>query len=120
MVEVVASAAAFAEDLVVFDTEEAPRANADDAVRMMWRRCGMRWCWVRGIMCGSVDFSKVLVGLSGGIDSALVAAIAVEALGAENVLGIGMPSEYSSLGSIEDAKAAGEESGDSVRAASDP
>ena len=51
--------------------------------------------------CG---FSKVLVGLSGGIDSALVAAIAVEALGAENVLGIGMPSEYSSLGSIEDAK----------------
>jgi NAD+ synthase (glutamine-hydrolysing) len=46
----------------------------------------------------------VLVGLSGGIDSALVAAIAVEALGAENVLGVGMPSEYSSLGSIEDAR----------------
>jgi NAD+ synthase (glutamine-hydrolysing) len=44
------------------------------------------------------------VGLSGGIDSALVAAIAVEALGAENVLGVGMPSEYSSLGSIEDAR----------------
>jgi NAD+ synthase (glutamine-hydrolysing) len=42
--------------------------------------------------------------LSGGIDSALVAAIAVEALGAENVLGVGMPSEYSSLGSIEDAR----------------
>jgi NAD+ synthase (glutamine-hydrolysing) len=51
--------------------------------------------------CG---FSKVLVGLSGGIDSALVAAIAVEALGAENVVGIGMPTEYSSLGSIEDAR----------------
>ena len=51
--------------------------------------------------CG---FSKALVGLSGGIDSALVAAIAVEALGAENVLGVGMPSEYSSLGSIEDAR----------------
>ena len=51
--------------------------------------------------CG---FRKVLVGLSGGIDSALVAAIAVEALGAENVVGVGMPSEYSSLGSIEDAK----------------
>jgi len=51
--------------------------------------------------CG---FSKVLVGLSGGIDSALVAAIAVEALGKENVIGVGMPTEYSSLGSIEDAK----------------
>jgi NAD+ synthase (glutamine-hydrolysing) len=52
--------------------------------------------------CG---FSKALVALSGGIDSALVAAIAVEALGAENVLGIGMPSEFSSAGSIDDARA---------------
>jgi NAD+ synthase (glutamine-hydrolysing) len=51
--------------------------------------------------CG---FSKALIGLSGGIDSALVAAIAVEALGAGNVVGIGMPSEYSSLGSIDDAR----------------
>lgn len=51
--------------------------------------------------CG---FSKAVVGLSGGIDSALVATIAVEALGAENVLGIGMPSQYSSQGSIEDAE----------------
>jgi NAD+ synthase (glutamine-hydrolysing) len=42
--------------------------------------------------------------LSGGIDSALVAAIAVDALGAENVHGIGMPSEYSSTGSIDDAR----------------
>jgi NAD+ synthase (glutamine-hydrolysing) len=47
----------------------------------------------------------VLLGLSGGIDSAVVAAIAVEALGAENVLGIGMPSEFSSSGSVEDARA---------------
>jgi len=52
--------------------------------------------------CG---FEKAVVGLSGGIDSALVAAIAVEALGLENVLGVGMPSEYSSLGSIGDARA---------------
>jgi NAD+ synthetase len=52
--------------------------------------------------CG---FSKALVGLSGGIDSALVAAIAVAALGAENVLGVGMPSEFSSSGSIDDARA---------------
>jgi NAD+ synthase (glutamine-hydrolysing) len=51
--------------------------------------------------CG---FSKAILGLSGGIDSALVAAIAVEALGAENVMGVGMPSEFSSEGSIHDAK----------------
>jgi NAD+ synthase (glutamine-hydrolysing) len=51
--------------------------------------------------CG---FTRALVGLSGVIDSALVAAIAVEALGGENVMGVGMPSEYSSLGSIEDAR----------------
>jgi NAD+ synthase/NAD+ synthase (glutamine-hydrolysing) len=50
--------------------------------------------------CG---FSKALLGLSGGIDSALVAAVAVEALGAEHVLGVLMPSPYSSRGSIDDA-----------------
>jgi NAD+ synthetase len=46
----------------------------------------------------------VLVALSGGIDSALVAAIATEALGAENVIGVGMPSPYSSAGSIDDSR----------------
>ena len=51
--------------------------------------------------CG---FSKVLVGLSGGVDSALVAAIAVDALGKENVTTVGMPSQYSSAGSIDDAR----------------
>lgn len=52
--------------------------------------------------CG---FSKVLIGLSGGIDSSLVAAIAREALGAENVLGVLMPSPYSSDHSVKDALA---------------
>ncbi|MEL7832496.1 NAD+ synthase [Fodinibius sp. Rm-B-1B1-1] len=47
---------------------------------------------------------KVLLGLSGGIDSALVAVIAKEALGAENVVGITMPSEFSSEGSVSDSK----------------
>jgi len=50
-------------------------------------------------------FEKVLIGLSGGIDSSLVAAIAVDALGASNVIGVAMPSPYSSPGSISDAKA---------------
>ena len=48
-------------------------------------------------------FSKVLLGLSGGIDSALTAALAVDALGAQNVLGVLLPSPYSSKGSIDDA-----------------
>ncbi|MFQ6028395.1 MAG: NAD+ synthase [Dehalococcoidia bacterium] len=49
-------------------------------------------------------FSRVLIGLSGGIDSALTAAVAVDALGVENVLGITMPSRYSSEGSVSDSK----------------
>ena len=48
-------------------------------------------------------FSKAIVGLSGGIDSALTAVIAADALGPENVLGITMPSRYSSRGSVEDS-----------------
>ena len=51
--------------------------------------------------CG---FRKVVIGLSGGVDSALVATIAVDALGAENVLGVGMPGPYSSEGSLRDAR----------------
>ncbi len=49
-------------------------------------------------------FSKVVIGLSGGIDSSLVATVAVEALGAENVTGILMPSMYSSTSSVGDAQ----------------
>jgi NAD+ synthase (glutamine-hydrolysing) len=49
-------------------------------------------------------FTQALVGLSGGIDSSLVAAVAVDALGAENVTGVSMPSRYSSEGSIRDAQ----------------
>ncbi|MBI4181006.1 MAG: NAD+ synthase [Chloroflexi bacterium] len=49
-------------------------------------------------------FEKVLIGLSGGIDSSLVATIAVDALGNSNVVGVSMPSRYSSPGSVSDAK----------------
>jgi NAD+ synthase (glutamine-hydrolysing) len=101
--KVAARGASFVEDLVVFDTEEEKVVAAEtpvDGVEELWGALvlGTR-DYVR--KCG---FSKALVGLSGGIDSALVAAIAVEALGAENVVGIGMPTEYSSLGSIQDAR----------------
>lgn len=56
-------------------------------------------------------FKSVLVGLSGGIDSALVAAIAIDALGAANVNGVAMPSKYSSDHSIADAKALAQATG---------
>ena len=58
--------------------------------------------------CG---FSKAVLGLSGGVDSALVAAVAAEALGPENVTGLLMPSLYSSRGSVDDARALAENLG---------
>ncbi len=112
--EVVAQAASFAEDLVLFDTDHPGASSSmqlipehSDDIPAVWSALvlGTR-DYVR--KCG---FSKALVALSGGIDSALVAAIAVEALGAENVLGIGMPSEFSSTGSIDDARALAENLG---------
>ncbi|MBI4593395.1 MAG: NAD+ synthase [Candidatus Rokubacteria bacterium] len=64
----------------------------------------------RALVMGTRDyvrkngFTRVVIGLSGGIDSALVAAIAVQALGKENVTGVSMPSAYSSAGTRRDAK----------------
>ena len=64
----------------------------------------------RALVAGTKDyvrkcgFSKVVVALSGGIDSSLVATVAADALGPENVVGVSMPSRYSSEGSVEDAK----------------
>src|SRR5213078_3924792 len=55
--------------------------------------------------CRKCNFRSAVVGLSGGVDSAVTAVIAVDALGAENVTGISMPSPYSSRGSIDDARA---------------
>jgi NAD+ synthase (glutamine-hydrolysing) len=58
-----------------------------------------------GDYCRKNGFSQVVIGLSGGIDSALTAAIAADALGGPNVWGITMPSRYSSEGSVSDSKA---------------
>ena len=56
-------------------------------------------------------FKKVIIGLSGGIDSSLTACVAVDALGKENVLGVAMPSRYSSEGSIADTRVLAENLG---------
>jgi NAD+ synthase (glutamine-hydrolysing) len=100
--EVIGQAASFEEDLVVVDPFDAPvlpvREDDDTAASYQALVLGTR-DYVR--KCG---FKKALVGLSGGIDSALVAAVAKDALGAENVLAIGMPSPYSSQGSIDDSR----------------
>jgi NAD+ synthase (glutamine-hydrolysing) len=55
--------------------------------------------------CHKCNFHSVVVGLSGGVDSAVTAVIAADALGAENVTGVSMPSLYSSRGSVDDARA---------------
>lgn len=57
-----------------------------------------------GDYCRKCNFRSAVLGLSGGVDSAVTAVIAVDALGAENVTGISMPSPYSSRGSIDDAR----------------
>ncbi len=100
--ELIAQAASFREDLIVLDPFTAPAISEpeDDDTEAAYRALvlGTR-DYIR--KCG---FKKALIGLSGGIDSALVAAVAAEALGAENVIGIGMPSPYSSSGSIDDSR----------------
>ncbi len=102
--ELLAQAASFKEDMVCFDTESLAgdvhsRDEGTDASVYAALVLGTR-DYVR--KCG---FRKVVLGLSGGIDSALTAAIAVDALGQENVIGVGMPGPYSSQGSIDDAAA---------------
>lgn len=98
-------AKAFEEDLIIVDTDTPPvkaeKAALRDDVPDIYKALvlGTR-DYVR--KCG---FARGVVGLSGGIDSALVAALAVDALGRENVLGVLMPSAYSSEGSVTDALA---------------
>jgi NAD+ synthetase len=101
--DLIAQAASFDEDLIVVDPFAAPvlAAVEEDETEAAYNALvlGTR-DYVR--KCG---FKKALVGLSGGIDSALVACVAKDALGAENVLAVGMPSPYSSPGSIDDSRA---------------
>jgi len=100
--ELIAQAASFEEDLIVLDPFAAPvlPIPLDDDTEAAYRALVLG---TRDYVC-KCGFRKALVGLSGGIDSALVACIAKEALGAENVIAVGMPSPYSSAGSIDDSR----------------
>ncbi len=100
--QVIAQAKSFEEDMVCFDSETM-KGDIHD------REEGVEASAYAALVLGTRDyvrkcgFRKVVLGLSGGIDSALTAAIAVDALGKENVIGIGMPGPYSSQGSVDDA-----------------
>ncbi len=101
--EVIAQAKSFEEDLIYFDSETLtggmhPQIAGEEASAYEALVLGTR-DYVH--KCG---FQRAIIGLSGGIDSALTAAIAADALGPENVIGVGMPGPYSSRGSIDDAR----------------
>jgi NAD+ synthase/NAD+ synthase (glutamine-hydrolysing) len=101
--KVIAQGKSFEEDLIYFDSKKltgdmhsqvaGEEASAYHALALGTRdyvhKCG---------------FERAIIGLSGGIDSALTAAIAADALGPENIIGVGMPGPYSSRGSIDDAR----------------
>ena len=97
-----ASGAMFAEDLLLVDTEtivpKSSNTSGDDEKIHKALSLGVRDYLHK---CG---FASAVIGLSGGIDSAVTAAVAVNALGAENVRGVAMPSQYSSQGSLDDAE----------------
>lgn len=102
--QVIAQGRSFEEDLIYFDSstltgEMHEQISGEEASVYSALVLGTR-DYVH--KCG---FTKAIVGLSGGIDSALTAVIAADAVGPENVIGVGMPGPYSSQGSIDDARA---------------
>jgi len=108
--QVIAQGKSFEEDIIYCDSvtlqgELHEQVEGEEASAYAALVLGTR-DYVR--KCG---FKQVVVGLSGGIDSALTAVIAAEAVGAENVIGVGMPGPYSSRGSIDDARTLAENLG---------
>ena len=100
---IIAQGRSFEEDLIFFDSqtlsgEMHEQVAGDEAsvysALVLGTRDYMRKC----------GFRKAIIGLSGGIDSALTAVVAADAVGPENVIGVGMPGPYSSQGSIDDAR----------------
>ena len=101
--EVIAQGRSFEEDLIYFD---GPGLSGEMHEQIAGEEASVYAALVLGTRdymqkCG---FQKAIIGLSGGIDSALTAVVASDAVGPENVIGVGMPGPYSSPGSIEDAR----------------
>jgi NAD+ synthase (glutamine-hydrolysing) len=98
----IAQLAAFREDEKVVDT------NSIDAIEFREAKTEEQLLAALSLglrdYCRKCNFRSAVVGLSGGVDSAVTAVIAADALGAENVTGVSMPSPYSSRGSIDDAR----------------
>jgi NAD+ synthetase len=107
--QLIAQGRMFAEDFLVVDTEHAPAIQpaslCDEEKLYKALVLGLRDYLHK---CG---FKSAVLGLSGGIDSALTAVLAVEALGKENVRGVSLPSQYSSQGSLDDARSLAERLG---------
>jgi NAD+ synthetase len=107
----VAQLPGFQECVVVVDTSDsrlaAPAATFGPEPALIYRAL------VLGLRdyLGKCGFKSVVLGLSGGIDSAVTAVIAAEAVGPENVLGIALPTQFSSTGSVADARALAENLG---------
>jgi NAD+ synthetase len=104
--EVLALGKSFAEDILVVDFGESGKRRAESGNEFPARERQIFSALSLGIRdyvrkCG---FKSVILGLSGGIDSALVAVLAADALGAENVFGVALPARYSSSGSLTDAE----------------
>ena len=101
--QVVAQGRSFEEDLIYFDSR-------DLSGEMHEQIAGDEASVYSALVLGTRDymqkcgFQKAIIGLSGGIDSALTAVIAADAVGPENVIGVGMPGPFSSQGSIDDAR----------------
>ena len=101
--QVIAQGKSFAEDLIYFDSQ---KLTGDMHLQIAGEEASAYEALVLGTRdyvhkCG---FERAIIGLSGGIDSALTAAIAADALGSENLIGVGMPGPYSSPGSVDDAR----------------
>ncbi len=101
--KIIAQGKSFEEDLIYFDSvaltgDTHEQTAGDDAsvfhALVLGTRDYIQKC----------EFGKAIIGLSGGIDSALTAVIAADAIGPENVIGVGMPGPFSSQGSIDDAR----------------
>lgn len=101
----------FEEDFQIFDTRAQARPvvipTSGDRTRLVYEaaRCGLRDFFLKN------GYRKASIGLSGGVDSAVVACLAADALGRENVRALLMPSQFSSDHSVEDAKALAENLG---------